>query len=536
MALQSHEVVREEVAIGMEDEEEEDEDENEQHEEEVDEDMQERDDDVDDDDCGRVHDDLAEQDEPGQHEDDDCVKQEDQDCKEAPATQDQEEQEQQEVLEESPKQEEQGEHILQEHQECEKQSQEFIQDEPKRAEEQQKQEQQGELREHEEQQELEEQEELDQDRQDSNEGCQEQGQQAVAECGHCDAGKPVSSKATKRHKKRAARAGRKKTTNDDSAAVAAEPSSSVCSCNLAPGTAAATTSQDALQHGQDVPQCLVSQHDVGKGNPEPVHSTTVDLCTGKEAQVSEQQASSAQAHIQPEQALRESRWAHLQELYDRKRGNKQGDDALRETVQQRNECTQSAKSDSGARAPLPDSQADELAEFTVRLSESAVIAHSHSSGCRRFTVVTPIDSCSTEVPDMLSVNLGAVVLCEAADALGWAFGTQLAPKSLAGGKGCLHYGGGHWRPVVVEVQRARGGFEHVQLSVGTWSQTIESFRGGGTQQRLRQKLLFNRMQAARAAWEAKAGSVEAVGLSAHDQDATVQANRSSGRPRQGKRR
>jgi len=519
MALQSHEVVREEIAIGMEDEEEEDEDEHEQHEEEVEENMQERDDDADDDDDhhGRTQDDLAEQEELGHQEHDACRRHEEQEQKETLDPQDQDEQERQ-VLEQNHKQEERGEHKLQEQQDCEKQSQDLVQEEPKWTEDQQEQDQRAEQREHEEPDEQEEQEELDHDGQDCNEGCPEQGQQSLAEWAQCDAGKPVSSKAAKRQKKRAARASRKKTANDDSAAVAVEPSSSVCDSNIVPGTERATTSED-------VARCSVGQNDVGKGNPEPVHSAAVDSGSCHGAQLWEQGASAAS--IDSEEVLRQSRWAHLQELHDQKLRSK-GENA-EENVQSSG-CTESAPDD-GARVPLPDSQADELAEFTVRLSESAVIAHSNSSGCRTFTVVTPIDSCSTDMPDMLSVNLGAVVLCEAADASGWAFGTLLAPKSLAGGRGCLHYGGGLWRPVVVEVQRVRGGFEHAQLSVGTWSQAIESFRGGGTQQRLRQKLLCNRMQAARAAWEAKAQRAEAGG----EKDAAARS-RPAGRPRHGKRR
>jgi len=146
---------------------------------------------------------------------------------------------------------------------------------------------------------------------------------------------------------------------------------------------------------------------------------------------------------------------------------------------------------------LTDSSALTLAMFTAKLNEHAILMRLRETAARRCLVALPIDPSAKECPDVLLVQLGAVVLCEAVDTQGWAFGTALAPKSLAGRRGCFRCEG--MCPVVAELQRHPAG-ERLEMITGKWEESSGS-RNAGTQERLRQKALFNRMRAARKAWE-----------------------------------
>lgn len=149
---------------------------------------------------------------------------------------------------------------------------------------------------------------------------------------------------------------------------------------------------------------------------------------------------------------------------------------------------------------LDGARADSLAFFTTKLNETAVLSHLRTAGTQRAVLATPIDPCDRTCSGVLQVQLGAVVLCEAVDAFGWCFGTVLAPKSLAGQRGCFRRDRMH--PVAAEIHRHSGG-DRMELSTATWGE-LDRARGGSTQDRLRQKALLNRMTAARKAWDAQA--------------------------------
>lgn len=148
---------------------------------------------------------------------------------------------------------------------------------------------------------------------------------------------------------------------------------------------------------------------------------------------------------------------------------------------------------------LEGSLAEGLALFTAKLNEAAIAAHLRASGSRRVLLATPIDPCDTVCKDVLAMQMGGVVLCEAADADGWCFGTAIAPKSIAGTRGCFRREG--MRPVTAELQRFPQG-ERVELAPAHWEE-VDRIRGSSTQDRLRQKALLNRMRAARDAWNAQ---------------------------------
>jgi len=158
---------------------------------------------------------------------------------------------------------------------------------------------------------------------------------------------------------------------------------------------------------------------------------------------------------------------------------------------------------------LGGSRADSLALFTAKLNEAAIVGYLRNAGGRRVILATPIDPWETICQDVLSVQMGAVLLCEATDTAGWCFGTVLAPKSQAGSRGCFRRDG--MRPVAAELQRHPAG-ERVELTPTKWEE-VDRARGSSTQDRLRQKALLNRMRSAREAWDMQATAATAVASS-----------------------
>jgi len=149
---------------------------------------------------------------------------------------------------------------------------------------------------------------------------------------------------------------------------------------------------------------------------------------------------------------------------------------------------------------LPDPQADQLAIFTARLNEQAISAHLKTACARRVVLATPVEVSPATglVEDVLPVQLGAVIICEAVDTSGWGFGSVLVPTSLAGKRGCFRCL--DMRPVVATASMQRlTGDGAVDIRPGAWKDLNSATES--TQHRLKQKALFNRTKAARIQWE-----------------------------------
>jgi len=153
---------------------------------------------------------------------------------------------------------------------------------------------------------------------------------------------------------------------------------------------------------------------------------------------------------------------------------------------------------------LNGAQADRLALFTARLHARAIAGHVKATKQARLLVAVPVEPCTRRAPDVLCLQLGAAVACEAADAAGWGFGTVIAPRSLAGQRGCFPCE--LLRPVLAEAQQPRPGAEHLDFKPGSWEDAAAAEERSGAQQRLRRKALLGRMRVARAALEAGGGA------------------------------
>jgi len=148
---------------------------------------------------------------------------------------------------------------------------------------------------------------------------------------------------------------------------------------------------------------------------------------------------------------------------------------------------------SEAGASLNDSQMAILALLAVRLNEYSITCHMKAVSHRQMVVATPVEPCPTAGPDILKLESGDVVQCEAVDSSGWAFGCIVAPARLAGQRGCFRFQG-MW-PVNVELQKLREG-DVLRSTSGNWNDVNRSCTPT-THQRLRQKALYNRMRVAR---------------------------------------
>lgn len=149
---------------------------------------------------------------------------------------------------------------------------------------------------------------------------------------------------------------------------------------------------------------------------------------------------------------------------------------------------------SQAGAVLTDSQMTILALLAVRLNEYSIACHMKSASVRQMVVATPLQLCPAVGPDILNLESGDVVQCEAVDSSGWAVGCIVAPARLAGQRGCFRCQG-MW-PVSVELQKTREG-DVLRSTSGAWSDVNRSCTKTTTHQRLRQKALYNRMRVAR---------------------------------------
>jgi len=150
---------------------------------------------------------------------------------------------------------------------------------------------------------------------------------------------------------------------------------------------------------------------------------------------------------------------------------------------------------------LTEKQAQALALLAVRLNEPVIARQLRTLACRRLVVGTPVDPCPRHGEDMLELEQGTVLQCEVKATTGWCFGTILSPVRLAGQRGCFRCEG--MRAVVVEVKRQCGG-DVLEFVPAAWGE-IESLLPQGSQHRLRQKALQNRIRAARALWESAEG-------------------------------
>lgn len=148
---------------------------------------------------------------------------------------------------------------------------------------------------------------------------------------------------------------------------------------------------------------------------------------------------------------------------------------------------------------LTDAQADVLAMIAIRGNESLIASHIRSAALKKIMVAAPFDVCTTGGSDILQVEAGHVVLCEATDAAGWGFGTIIAPARLSGQRGCFLCE--EFRPVMVELRQQRTS-DSLDLARGTWRTVEISGRAGTTQDRLREKAILKRIKAARAAYKA----------------------------------
>jgi len=146
-----------------------------------------------------------------------------------------------------------------------------------------------------------------------------------------------------------------------------------------------------------------------------------------------------------------------------------------------------------AGAALTNSQMTILALLAVRLNEYSISCHMKAVSQRQMVVATPVEPCPTHGPDILKLESGDVVQCEAVDSSGLAIGCVIAPARLAGQRGCFQCQG-MW-PVNVELQKLREG-DVLRSVSGNWSD-VNRLCAPTTHQRLRQKALYNRMRVAR---------------------------------------
>lgn len=172
-----------------------------------------------------------------------------------------------------------------------------------------------------------------------------------------------------------------------------------------------------------------------------------------------------------------------------------GNDAVKEEIDRDapKSTVAEAQGTSQAGAALSDSQLTILALLAVRLNEYSITCHMKAASHRQMVVATPVEPCLTAGPDILKLESGDIVQCEAVDSSGWAFGCVIAPARLAGQRGCFRFQG-MW-PVNVEVQKLHEG-DVLRSTSGNWSD-VNRCCTPTTHQRLRQKALYNRMRVAR---------------------------------------
>jgi len=147
-----------------------------------------------------------------------------------------------------------------------------------------------------------------------------------------------------------------------------------------------------------------------------------------------------------------------------------------------------------AKQELSDEKAAVLAALTAKLSENEILRCLRDKPSHRLPLAVPTDARSPECTDMLDTQLGMVLLCEAVDAFGWAFGKVLAPARLAGQRGCFLCKGMHPLLAELRMNHLGAGVEYVPSA---WDRLVQT--DGGTQGRLRQKALLARLKAARSA-------------------------------------
>lgn len=163
-------------------------------------------------------------------------------------------------------------------------------------------------------------------------------------------------------------------------------------------------------------------------------------------------------------------------------------------------CTAEApdcQSDSPTSPQLTQEQARALAELAVKLNEQHIANHLRAVSCRRILLATPVDPLLMSGHDLLAVEPGDVIHCEVTDALGWGFGSIVAPLRLAGKRGCFSCES--MRPIIAEVRTNRSG-DTLEFTPGSWAEVAAS-QDRSTKNRLREKAALNRLRAARDACE-----------------------------------
>jgi hypothetical protein len=137
-------------------------------------------------------------------------------------------------------------------------------------------------------------------------------------------------------------------------------------------------------------------------------------------------------------------------------------------------------------------QAATLAVMTARLCERALADRLRATSTRAIVVAALVDGPVLQGKDVLELDIGSLAHCEAVDSsTGWGFGTIVAPLRLSGTRGCFPLE--RLQAVVVQ-QLGNGG---VQCTPGNWQEVDKLNPSSGSQHRLRQKAMLNRMRAAR---------------------------------------
>jgi len=306
--------------------------------------------------------------------------------------------------------------------------------------------------------------------------------------------KRQSKSAKKKKSKRGGtRKAEKETRAEDPIAVAAQSQrADVDGCGR-DGAHELPKAEDILSHIQSLLSNLSEDNDA----PDLEEVSRKTGVKNDELRAEEAELNSPEA--EPTGPCRESRWQELKTFSEQLSADAPEQVCVR--AAETEGSPSGADMQSAAKPPLEGAKAEQLALFTARLNQQAIAKHLKMSTARRLVLAVPVEpSLRVECADVLQVQLGALLLCEAVDGTGWAFGTVLAPNCLAGQRGCFRCE--HMQPVRVDARRQLIG-EWFELAPGTWKE-VEALNK--SEHRLRRKALHNRMSIARAAWEAKSSA------------------------------
>lgn len=163
-------------------------------------------------------------------------------------------------------------------------------------------------------------------------------------------------------------------------------------------------------------------------------------------------------------------------------------------------CNASGAENSGSKQ-LTDEQAYFIALMAARGNEQLISRALKSASSRTEVLACPVDPSDRVGADMLEVEPGDVVVCEAIDGSGWGFGVIAAPIRLAGQRGCFRCS--QMQPIRVEVARHPTGEEALIFTQAKWAEAEKLHANNMRQNRLKHKAIQNRVRIARSAWEAR---------------------------------